>query len=46
MRWLSSGLRQIQTGYVRTYAVTLLLGVVIVIVILLLPWIQAQAAGN
>jgi hypothetical protein len=27
----------VQTGYVRTYAVTLLLGVVLVIVILLLP---------
>jgi NADH-quinone oxidoreductase subunit L len=29
--------RRVQTGYVRTYAVTLLLGVVLVIVLLLLP---------
>ncbi len=39
-RWLSSGLRPIQTGYVRTYAITLLFGVVIVVVVLLLPLIQ------
>ncbi len=42
--WLSAGLRQIQTGYVRTYAVTLFLGVLVVIVILLLPYIQQAAA--
>ncbi len=42
--WISAGLRQVQTGYVRTYAVTLFLGVVIVIVILLLPYIQQAAA--
>jgi NADH:ubiquinone oxidoreductase subunit 5 (subunit L)/multisubunit Na+/H+ antiporter MnhA subunit len=36
-RWISRIIRPVQTGYVRTYAVTLLLGVVLVIVILLLP---------
>jgi NADH-quinone oxidoreductase subunit L len=39
-RWLSSALRPIQTGYVRTYAITLLLGVLIVVVLLLLPLAQ------
>jgi NADH:ubiquinone oxidoreductase subunit 5 (subunit L)/multisubunit Na+/H+ antiporter MnhA subunit len=39
---LSAGrARRVQTGYVRTYAVTLLLGVVIVLVILLLPFITS-----
>ena len=36
-RWTAGRFRTLQTGYVRTYAVTLLLGVVLVIVILLLP---------
>jgi NADH-quinone oxidoreductase subunit L len=39
-RWASGRLRRAQTGYVRTYAVTLMLGVVLVIVILLLPLFQ------
>ena len=39
-RWLSERLRRVQTGYVRTYAIAFLLGVVIVIVIMLLPMIQ------
>jgi len=39
-RWLSAGLRPVQTGYVRTYAITLLFGVVVVVVLLLLPLIQ------
>lgn len=39
-RWLGGVLRPIETGYVRTYAVTLLIGVVLVIVLLLLPLIQ------
>ncbi|MCB9450719.1 MAG: hypothetical protein H6672_04735 [Anaerolineaceae bacterium] len=39
--WLSGGLRRIQTGYVRTYAITLLFGVVLVILILLLPMLQS-----
>jgi NADH-quinone oxidoreductase subunit L len=38
--WISGGMRRIQTGYVRTYAITLLLGVVVVIFVLLLPLIQ------
>jgi NADH-quinone oxidoreductase subunit L len=38
--WASGRLRRVQTGYVRTYAVSLLLGVVFVIVIILLPMIQ------
>ncbi len=37
VRWVSGRFRTVQTGYVRTYAVTLLLGVVLVIVLLLLP---------
>lgn len=39
-QWLSSRLRRSQTGYVRTYALTLLLGVVFVIIALLLPLLQ------
>ena len=46
VRWMSAGLRRVQTGYVRTYAITLLLGVVVVILILLLPWIQQGLAGG
>ncbi|MBW4438824.1 MAG: hypothetical protein KME04_16930 [Pleurocapsa minor GSE-CHR-MK-17-07R] len=38
--WLSSQLRQIQTGYVRTYALSLLVGVVLVILVILLPLLQ------
>ncbi len=38
-RWLSGGLRQAQTGYVRVYAISLLLGVVVVIIVLVLPLI-------
>ncbi len=41
-RWISGGLRKIQTGYVRTYAVTLLLGVVVVIIVLLLPLLSGS----
>jgi NADH-quinone oxidoreductase subunit L len=40
-RWFSGRLRGMQTGYVRMYAVTLLIGVVFVIVLLLLPLLQA-----
>ncbi len=36
----SGRLRRVQTGYVRTYAITLLLGVVFVIIVLLLPMLQ------
>lgn len=36
-QWFSGGLRRVQTGYVRTYAISLLLGVVLVIIVLLLP---------
>jgi NADH-quinone oxidoreductase subunit L len=39
-RWLAGRLRRVQTGYVRTYAITFLLGVVLVIVVLLLPMLQ------
>jgi len=42
IRAFSSRLRRIQTGYVRTYAITVLIGVVFVIVIILLPMIQAS----
>lgn len=40
VRQLSSRMRTVQTGYVRTYAVVLLLGVVAVVVVMLLPLIQ------
>jgi len=46
VRWVSGGLRQTQTGYVRTYAVTLLFGVILVLVILLWPWIQRTLAAG
>ncbi|MBL8117914.1 MAG: hypothetical protein JNJ78_10340 [Anaerolineae bacterium] len=39
-RWIAGRLRLVQTGYVRTYAISLMLGVVLVIVILLLPMLQ------
>ncbi len=39
-RWFSGFLRPAQTGYVRTYAITLLLGVVVVVIVLLLPLLQ------
>lgn len=39
-QWLSGGMRRTQTGYVRTYALALFLGVVAVILIMLLPLIQ------
>jgi NADH-quinone oxidoreductase subunit L len=35
-RWISGGLRRVQTGYVRTYAITFLFGVVLVIIVLLM----------
>jgi NADH-quinone oxidoreductase subunit L len=38
--WISGPLRRPQTGYVRTYAVTFMVGVVVVIVVLLLPLLQ------
>jgi NADH-quinone oxidoreductase subunit L len=34
---IAVGLRRVQTGYVRVYAISLLLGVVLVIIVLLLP---------
>jgi hypothetical protein len=37
VRWLSGLLRRTQTGYVRIYAIALLIGVVAVIVMMLLP---------
>jgi NADH-quinone oxidoreductase subunit L len=39
-RWLSGQVREIQTGYVRTYALTLLVGVVLIILVILLPLMQ------
>ena len=38
--WLSGRMRRVQTGYVRMYAISLLLGVVLVILLLLLPLLQ------
>jgi len=43
--WSAGRLRRVQTGYVRTYAVTLMLGVVLVIVLLLLPLLTAGSGG-
>ena len=40
VKWISNRFRVVQTGYVRTYAVSFLLGVVLVIVILILPALQ------
>ena len=40
VQWISKRMRRVQTGYVRTYAVALLLGVVVVIIIMLLPLLQ------
>ncbi len=40
VKWISGRVRVVQTGYVRTYAVSVLLGVVLVIVILILPALQ------
>ncbi len=40
VRWLAGQMRQVQTGYIRTYAFALLLGVVLVIIIMLLPLLQ------
>jgi NADH-quinone oxidoreductase subunit L len=40
VRWCARQLRRVQTGYVRTYAISFLLGVVLVLVILLLPMLQ------
>mgnify|MGYP002713086088 CR=1 FL=1 len=37
---ISGSMRRVQTGYVRTYAVALLLGVVLVMIVMLLPLLQ------
>jgi len=41
VRQTSGQMRRVQTGYVRTYAVALLLGVVVVVVLMLLPMLQS-----
>jgi NADH-quinone oxidoreductase subunit L len=41
-RWFSGRLRRVQTGYVRTYAVTILVGVLVVIIVLLLPMLNGN----
>ena len=41
-RWISGRLRRVQTGYVRTYAITILFGVVVVIIVLLLPLLNSN----
>lgn len=43
VRWIGGGLRQVQTGYVRVSAITLLVGVVVVIIVLLLPLLRIGA---
>ena len=42
VRQFSGRLRRVQTGYVRTYAVALLLGVVAVIIVMLLPLLNGS----
>jgi NADH-quinone oxidoreductase subunit L len=39
-RWGAGALRRSQSGYVRVYAITLLFGVVVVVLVLLLPLLQ------
>lgn len=41
-RWVSGRLRTTQTGYVKSYAITILLGVVVVIIVLLLPLLNSN----
>jgi NADH-quinone oxidoreductase subunit L len=41
VKWFSGVLRRSQTGYVRVYAVALLVGVVAVVVLMLLPLVQS-----
>lgn len=41
-RWISGNLRTVQTGYVKTYAITILFGVVLVIIVLLLPLLSSN----
>jgi NADH-quinone oxidoreductase subunit L len=41
-RLISGRLRRVQTGYVRTYAITILFGVVVVIIVLLLPLLNSN----
>lgn len=38
--WVSRRARRVQTGYVRTYAISIVLGVIFVIILLLLPIMQ------
>jgi NADH-quinone oxidoreductase subunit L len=44
--FFSDRFRGIQTGYVRTYALTLLLGVVVVVLLMLVPLIQLALNGS
>lgn len=39
-QWAGRRMRLVQTGYVRTYAISIMLGVIFVIIILLLPMMQ------
>jgi len=39
-RWGANSLRRTQSGYIRVYAITLLFGVVVVVLVLLLPLLQ------
>jgi NADH-quinone oxidoreductase subunit L len=39
-RWTAGELRKSQTGYVRIYAISLFMGVVVVVLVLLLPLLQ------
>ena len=40
VEWAAGRLRRLQTGYVRTYAFTVLLGVLFVLFLILLPLIR------
>lgn len=45
VNWIGARLRTLQTGYVRTYAFTMLLGVLLILILILLPLFR-QLAGQ
>jgi NADH:ubiquinone oxidoreductase subunit 5 (subunit L)/multisubunit Na+/H+ antiporter MnhA subunit len=45
VNWIGARLRTVQTGYVRTYAFTMLLGVLFILILILLPLFR-QLAGQ
>jgi len=45
VRWSGQRLSGVQTGYVRTYTFTMLIGVVVVLIIILFPLLRLLAGG-